>query len=63
MKLTHLILVAFALVGLWTLSLNPMTLEENNTLMSSLIDPFFNLLKSVLSAILDFFGELFGGLL
>jgi hypothetical protein len=62
MKLEYLIFFCLVLVALWALSLNSTTLKEGNTLMSSLIDPFFDFLKSVLSAILNFFSGLLEGL-
>ena len=62
MKLEYLIFVSLGLIALGTLLINSMPLEESNTLMSGLIDPFFDFLKSVFSAILNFFSELLEGL-
>jgi len=63
LKLEYLIFVSLGLIALGAIFYNPMPLEESNTLMSGFLDPFFDLLKSVLSAILNFFSGLLEGLL
>jgi len=52
----------FFVIILCVICSDSFSLESGNTLMSGLIDPFFNFLKSIIEAIFDFLGQFFGGL-
>ena len=62
MKLEYVFLAVLGLVLLIFMVKSSVSLESGNTMMSGLIDPFFDFLKSIIEAIFGFFGQLFGGL-
>ena len=64
MKLEGLIFLGlFFVIIVCVMCSDLFSLESSNTLMSGFIDPFFDFLKGIIEAIIDFFSRLLGGLL
>ena len=62
MRLEAILLVFVVIVAACFMVQGSFTLESGNTMMSGLIDPFFDFLKGIIEAIFGFLGQLFGGL-